>query len=205
MPIPQILQDVTEFLKTQHLNLLQPANDGRVNSITNETQILQIVSTQFSIEIPPSRHWYDFSILDNFGNWYPVNIKVSSMRGNDNLSSKLGLYYALTGINPNVNSVPNDWNGFLQSLSSHIQDTNADYWFLVVNRNNTQDIFVTSLKQLNSLNPNGSNPPFQCNWNTNKVLQTRSFVDSKVFLLYNLQLSLQLRANPYISFQQYLR
>ena len=41
-----------------------------------------------------------------------------------------------------------------------------DYYFLVVDKNNKGNCFITSLSHMNkkSIKSNGSNPPFQCDW-----------------------------------------
>ena len=43
-----------------------------------------------------------------------------------------------------------------------------DYYFIVVNKNNTNEIIINSIKGLKILNPNINNLPFQICWQKNK-------------------------------------
>jgi hypothetical protein len=204
MGFPQILNEMILHLKNINATkyLSNNFDDGRINSIANEDEILKILETEFNVLKPRARDWYDFAIEEN-GNFYPVNIKITNTKGNDNLSSKLGLYYALTGKIP---SFPNEikWGLFFQELGNNIEKNNLDYYFLVINKENSQDIFINSLKQLHSLTPNGNNLPFQCHWNRNRIPFLRTYEESRKFLLSAFYKSLELRANAYIEFNKYL-
>jgi hypothetical protein len=133
----------------------------------------------------------------------PVRIKVSSLSSADNVQCKLGLYYALTGANPEfANEI--QWDAYFSLLRSHLnlsQRSDADYYFLVINKWNTKDVFFTSLKQLQVIVPNGSNLPFQCNWGSNRVPNQRSHNNAVVFLLGAFHGSLQLRAKTLEEFE----
>lgn len=48
----------------------------------------------YALQIAEARYWYDFSVSGP-GFFIPVNVKVSSFKSADNLSSKEGLFYAL--------------------------------------------------------------------------------------------------------------
>jgi hypothetical protein len=43
-----------------------------------------------------------------------------------------------------------------------------DYYFLVLNKLNTNDIIINSIKGLNAISHNINNLPFQVNWSKNK-------------------------------------
>ena len=43
-----------------------------------------------------------------------------------------------------------------------------DYYFVVINKDNTNDIIVNSIKGLTVLTPNINNMPFQVCWNKNR-------------------------------------
>jgi len=203
MTTPKILNNIIQFLKDERAKLVLSKNsdDGRINSIQNEAEILELLETKFKIEVPKVRAWYDFSITGKDNNWFPVNIKVTNTKGNDNLSSKLGLYYALTGKQPDFKN-EFGWDKFFTKLKENLVENNKDYYFLVVNKSENQDIFLNSLKQLKSLVPNGNNLPFQCHWNKNRIPQIRTFSESKKFLLESLGKSITLRAKVYIHFKE---
>ncbi len=147
------------------------------------------------------RDWVDFSFVKN-DIFYPVNIKVSTTKTADNLNCKLGIYYALTGKIPYFNNGI-VWEEYFKNLSQNIASNITDYYFLIINKNDTSDIFYTSLKQLEQLVPNGNNLPFQAKWDENRNLILRNFEESKKFILDNFAASLQLRADAYFSFKRY--
>ena len=48
------------------------------------------------------------------------------------------------------------------------KNNKRDYYFIVINKNNYNDIIVNSLKGLTILSPNINNLPFQICWNKNR-------------------------------------
>jgi len=48
------------------------------------------------------------------------------------------------------------------------KNNKKDYYFIVINKNNYNDIIVNSLKGLTILSPNINNLPFQICWNKNR-------------------------------------
>ena len=189
------LNAICLYLKNHNIKLSKTHGDGRINSINNEDEILTCLIKFFNIEVSNVRSWADF-----FVDSVPVNIKITTTKTADNASSKEGLYYALTGL---LYSGNNDWENYLRLLSENIQPSLKDYYFLVINKDNPQDILYNSLKCINKLTPNGNNLPFQIRWQDNKIPIQRSFEESKKLLLKALGKSLQLRANAYKSFKQY--
>lgn len=134
-----------------------------------------------SFEVATNGTWYDFLVRSADDSvWLPINLKVSSLQGNDNLSSKEGLFYALTGIRPTGGLIRN-WDLFCQNMATHVKrnDCSADYYYIVVQKASSDmpvgRVFWTSLLQLQRVTPNGSNPPFQCKWsdNTERSFWTR--------------------------------
>lgn len=201
MSFPSILLAIQDYLIREPIALSKQLSDGRINSSFNEDEIIQVLKKRFSIIVPNSREWYDFAIEDD-GHFYPVNIKVSTTLTTDNLNCKLGIYYALTGQMPIFkNGV--DWATFLSALKRDLgKNQNQDYYFLVINKNNPQDVFLNSLKALRTLQANGNNLPFQCCWNDNRQPSIRSFADSKDFILNAFAKSIELRAQIYFDFQE---
>ncbi len=191
--IPTQLNEIAEFLKTNPYNLSQPLQDGRLNSSVNEEEILNTIK-HFPIQLPKAREWWDFSFKKN-DIFYPINIKTTTTKTADNLNGKLGIYYALCGLLPEFNNEI-AWEKYFQKLHKDLgKNTNRDYYFLIINKNDPKDIFINSLKGIQTLQPN--NLPFQCKWDNNREIVQRDFDGSKNFILSALAKSVTLRANIY--------
>ncbi|MCQ2746056.1 restriction endonuclease [Helicobacter pylori] len=192
--IPTQLNEIAEFLKTNPYNLSQPLQDGRLNSSVNEEEILNTIKDYFPIQLPKAREWWDFSFEEN-DIFYPVNIKTTTTKTADNLNGKLGIYYALCGLVPEFNNEI-AWEKYFQKLHKDLgKNTNRDYYFLIINKNDPKDVFINSLKGIQTLQPN--NLPFQCKWDNNRKIVQRNFTESKNFILSALAKSVKLRANIY--------
>ena len=80
--------------------------DGRLDSAESEAVVIEHLKDLFKdnndieiIDAPRPRYWYDILIkTDN--KVYPVNVKITSGSGADNVNSKEGLFYTLTGLWP---------------------------------------------------------------------------------------------------------
>ncbi len=189
--IPTQLNEIAEFLKTNPYNLSQPLQDGRLNSSVNEEEILNAIK-HFPIQLPKAREWWDFSFEEN-DIFYPVNITTTKTA--DNLNGKLGIYHALCGLVPEFNNEI-AWEKYFQKLHKDLgKNTNRDYYFLIINKNDPKDVFINSLKGIQTLQPN--NLPFQCKWDNNREIVQRNFTESKNFILSALAKSVKLRANIY--------
>ncbi|MGL2836761.1 restriction endonuclease [Helicobacter pylori] len=196
--IPTQLNEIAEFLKTNPYNLSQPLQDGRLNSSVNEEEILNTIK-DYPIQLPRAREWWDFSFEEN-DIFYPVNIKTTTTKTADNLNGKLGIYYALCGLLPEFNNEI-AWEKYFQKLHKDLgTNTNRDYYFLIINKNDPKDVFINSLKGIQTLQPN--NLPFQCKWDNNREIVQRSFIESKNFILSALAKSVTLRANIYLAFKE---
>ncbi len=192
--IPTQLNEIAEFLRTNPYHLSQPLQDGRLNSSVNEEEILNTIKDYFPIQLPRVREWWDFSFEEN-DIFYPVNIKTTTTKTADNLNGKLGIYYALCGLVPEFNNEI-AWEKYFQKLHKDLgKNTNRDYYFLIINKNDPKDVFINSLKGIQTLQPN--NLPFQCKWDNNREIVQRSFIESKNFILSTLAKSVKLRANIY--------
>ncbi|MCQ2782077.1 restriction endonuclease [Helicobacter pylori] len=197
--IPTQLNEIAEFLKTNPYNLSQPLQDGRLNSSVNEEEILNTIKDYFPIQLPKAREWWDFSFEEN-KIFYPVNIKTTTTKTADNLNGKLGIYYALCGLVPEFNNEI-AWEKYFQKLHKDLgKNTDRDYYFLIINKNDPKDIFINSLKGIQTLQPN--NLPFQCKWDNNREIVQRDFDGSKNFILSALAKSVKLRANIYLTFKE---
>ncbi len=197
--IPTQLNEIAEFLKTNPYSLSQPLQDGRLNSSVNEEEVLNTIKDYFPIQLPKAREWWDFSFEEN-DIFYPVNIKTTTTKTADNLNGKLGIYYALCGLVPEFNNEI-AWEKYFQKLHKDLgTNTNRDYYFLIINKNDPKDIFINSLKGIQTLQPN--NLPFQCKWDDNREIIQRDFDGSKNFILSALAKSVKLRANIYLTFKE---
>ncbi|WP_187832279.1 restriction endonuclease [Helicobacter pylori] len=191
--IPTQLNKIAEFLKTNPYSLSQPLQDGRLNSSINEEEILNTIK-HFPIQLPKAREWWDFSFKKN-DIFYPVNIKTTTTKTADNLNGKLGIYYALCGLLPEFNNEI-AWEKYFQKLHKDLgKNTDRDYYFLIINKNDPKDVFINSLKGIQTLQPN--NLPFQCKWDNNREIVQRNFIGSKNSILSALAKSVTLRANIY--------
>ncbi|MFB1346413.1 restriction endonuclease [Helicobacter pylori] len=196
--IPTQLNEIAEFLKTNPYHLSQPLRDGRLNSSINEEEILNTIK-HFPIQLPKAREWWDFSFKKN-DIFYPVNIKTTTTKTADNLNGKLGIYYALCGLLPEFNNEI-AWEKYFQKLHKDLgKNTDRDYYFLIINKNDPKDVFINSLKGIQTLQPN--NLPFQCKWDNNREIIQRDFDGSKNFILSALAKSVKLRANIYLTFKE---
>ncbi len=190
--IPTQLNEIAKFLKTNPYSLSQPLQDGCLNSSVNEEEILNTIKHSFPIQLLKAREWWDFSFEEN-DIFYPVNITTTKTA--DNLNGKLGIYYALCGLLPTFNNEI-AWEKYFQKLHKDLgKNTDRDYYFLIINKNVPKDIFINSLKGIQTLQPN--NLPFQCKWDNNREIIQRDFDESKNFILSALAKSVTLRANIY--------
>ncbi len=194
--IPTQLNEIAKFLKTNPYNLSQPLQDGRLNSSVNEEEILNAIKHFFPIQLPKAREWWDFSFEEN-DIFYPVNITTTKTA--DNLNCKLGIYYALCGLLPTFNNEI-AWEKYFQKLHKDLgKNTDRDYYFLIINKNDPKDIFINSLKSIQTLQPN--NLPFQCKWDNNREIIQRDFDGSKNSILSALAESIKLRV--YLAFKEF--
>lgn len=200
--IPQTLLKIKDFLLEDKLKLSSPLKDGRLNSSFNEDEIIKLIKKKFKISEPNSRQWFDFSFEEN-GEFYPVNIKVTTTDTADNLNCKLGIYYALTGLMPDFSNGI-DWLNYFERLKENMgKNKDKDYYFLIINKSNPEEIFVATLKSIKKLQANGNNLPFQCRWKENKEITERTFEESQKFILSKFGESIKLRADIYFNFKKY--
>lgn len=202
------LSKMVDFLRRKKTKLSTSSEDGRINSSINEDEIINdLKSFEYSsswfennslkLNIPKSREWFDFAIESTVTDLFiPVNIKVSNCNTSqaDNLNCKLGILYTLTGINPKALklSQSSGWEKYFKTLDQKMSSyTSADYYFLVINKTEADDVFFTSLKTIQTLTPNGNNLPFQCVWSKNRVRIERSFKESQYFLLSSFKDSIE--------------
>jgi len=223
MPSPiEIFDRLEKYLSTaireNSIALSLSTTDGRVNSQKDEKEISKALrlfthsnewftENNLKLDVAMARHWYDFAISDNNGLFLPVNIKVSKLTTGDNISSKGGVFYALTGVLPEkVNSGINTWERFCENLASRLDPYSAaDYYFMVISKKSEDKVFWTSLKNISSLISNGNNPPFQCRWSANRERSNRPAEDAHKYILRVLRETFRLRAEALKSFDLHLK
>ncbi|GIZ14246.1 hypothetical protein [Capnocytophaga catalasegens] len=148
--IPETLLNIKNYLIESNLHLSSPLKDGRLNSSFNEDEIINILKTKFKINEPNSRQWFDFSFEEK-GDFFPVNIKVTTTNTADNLNCKLGIYYALTGLLPDFSNGI-DWLNYFEKLKENLgTKIDKDYYFLIINKEAPEDVFVNTLKGIKTL------------------------------------------------------
>jgi len=220
-----ILNIITGYLTTaveKNIITLSVSGDPQTDSLANQKTIADslkaftLAHPLFStngilFEVPlASKFWCDFIIRTQDNRlWLPINLKVSSFKGRDDLSSKEGVFYALTGIDPQTRSV-RSWDSYCKELASHIRRDNcdADYYYLVVRKSRPDDskadVFWTTLLPFHSLYPNGNRPPFQCCWKENLEPAQRPRNEAIAYILSVLEATLVQRALALRSFSKYV-
>lgn len=140
-------------------------SDGRINSIDDEKSIVEYIKGLFPseniIEAPP-RFWYDICLKFD-DNLFPINIKSTEGATADNISSKEGLYYALTGRDPKKDKVTN-FVPFNNQITKYYNPTCKEDYYLCIFLKEKRKFFFSSLKRIPVVVPNGNNLPFQCKW-----------------------------------------
>ena len=176
---PSILVEAIAYLNQLTIQVSESHEDGRVNSITDEQTIIDLLIEKYGKEniiLPPPRCWWDVRV---FG--YPLNIKSSNFNSGDNFSSKLALLYALTDI-PEEQIKANSWKSFQDKLKAHKGENNRDYYIIVLSKLDGK-VYLQSLKSLRKINSNGNNLPFQVNWGNNTEPVERTYLQAYDFLI----------------------
>lgn len=167
---------------------LSTTGDGRLDSAESESVVIEHLQELFKdtdVEIypaPKKRWWYDV-LIKYKEEIFPINIKMTSGESHDNINSKQGLFYALTGKWPEDEKGLTKWESYNTSLTKYFDPLiNTDYYFIVYFKNEEMFLF-TSLKRINTLVPNGNNLPFQCKWSDNYAATTRSQEEQSFYLM----------------------
>lgn len=198
--LPLILYIIQKYLTNQNIIINTNNNDGRQNSIYDENIILKLLLKKYNnkIIIPKCRMWYDFLILDNIYGYIPVNIKSTTMKNADNIGNLTMCVYTYTNYPINLYKIYK--NGKLSKIllnelkNKNYNTNNNDYYFIVINKNNTNDIIINSLIGLSNLTSNSNNLPFQIRWKNNRNYNYDYKINKiKLFIkcLYNTKLNWQ--------------
>lgn len=165
-------------------------NDGRINSIEDEESIINYIKSLFSQENiieAPSRFWYDICLKFD-DNIFPINIKSTKGDTADNISSKEGLYYALTGRDPKEDKI-SKFEKFNSNLIQYYNPTCKEDYYFIVFLKEKRKLFFSSLKRIPTVIPNGNNLPFQCKWSQENLTYTKRTPEEQGEYLMNTYIS----------------
>jgi hypothetical protein len=119
--------------------------------------------------------WYDILLYDFIYGWIPVNIKTTKIKSSDNVGNLALCVYSYTNEKMELSLEKTYCNGPMSKIliekiknNQYNKNYKKEYFFLVVNKSNTKDIIINSLKGLSELNPNINNLPFQVCWDKNR-------------------------------------
>lgn len=173
--LPYILCIIQSYLSNIDIKSCTLSDDGRTNSCFDEDNIIDILNKKFPdrIKKPEIRMWYDILVKDYKYGWLPVNIKTTTTQTSDNTGNLAMCVYAYT--DEDLDLEKKYQNGSMSKILIKKLSENKinykskkDYYFLVVNKNNTNEVIINSCKGLSQLTPNSNNLPFQVNWSKNK-------------------------------------
>ena len=173
--LPLILYLIQSYLQSYQYNCETNNSEGRVNSYIDETNIINILQNKYAmrIRVPKIRNWYDILVHDFYHGWIPVNIKTTSTITCDNIGNLALCVQSYTDHQLNLQSSYN--NGIMSKIllnKLHTQGFNRnikkDYYFIVINKTQPNDVIINSIRGLSSIKPNSHNLPFQICWDKNR-------------------------------------
>jgi hypothetical protein len=188
--LPLIMYKIQQYLKLQMFVVSNQNQDGRINSCIDEDEVIKLIIEKFGEKIkkPKIRMWYDILALDNMYGWIPINIKTTTTITSDNTGNLAMCVYAYT--NEILELDKSYENGKMSILlfdklknNEYNSNNKKDYYFIVLNKIDTSDIIVNSVKGLSILTPNVNNLPFQVKWSKNRVFKYKNIIKNiKMFI-----------------------
>ena len=173
--LPLSLYYIQQYLKNVNYCCVSQISDGRTNSAIDENNIINLLKTKFGNRIvkSPDRMWHDIIVKDYLYGWIPINIKTTTTITSDNTGNLAMCVYAYTNESLDINKKYDNGNMskvLFEKIKNNSLNTihKKDYYFLVVNKTNSEDIIINSLKGLLLLTPNINNLPFQVCWGKNR-------------------------------------
>ena len=176
--LPLIMYKIKKHLKLQVFHFSTQNEDGRINSCFDEDTAIELLVVKFGEKIkkPKIRMWYDILAFDYIYGWIPINIKTTTTKTKDNTGNLTMCVYAYTNEMLDINKTYT--NGkmsviLFNKLKNKKYNTNnkKDYYFVVLNKTDSNDIIVNSVKGLTILTPNINNLPFQVCWDKNRTFK----------------------------------
>ena len=178
--LPLIMYKIQKYLKLQVFKFSNENEDGRINSCMDEDKIIILLIAEFSEKIkkPKMRMWYDILAFDYMYGWIPINIKTTTTLTSDNIGNLALCVYAYTNEILDLNNNKYYENGKMSYIlftklknKNYNKNNKKDYYFIVLNKMNKNDIIVNSVKGLTILTPNINNLPFQVCWDKNRIFK----------------------------------
>jgi hypothetical protein len=166
---------IKKYLKLQEIIFSNLNDDGRINSCIDEDNIISILINKFgnNIKKPKIRMWYDILVYDYIYGWIPINIKTTTTKTSDNTGNLAMCVYSYT--NEILDFNKSYENGKISIIlfdklknKNYNKNNKKDYYFIVLNKTDSNDIIVNSVKGLKILTPNINNLPFQICWDKNR-------------------------------------
>jgi len=177
--LPLILYTIKKYLQLQSFKFSTQNEDGRINSCIDEDEIIKLLITKFGHKIkkPKKRHWFDILVFDYRYGWIPINIKTTTTLTSDNIGNLAMCVYSYTNENLDILDMNKSYdNGIMSNIlftklknKNYNLNNKKDYYFIVFNKTNPNDIIINSVKGLTILTPNINNLPFQVKWCNNKL------------------------------------
>lgn len=181
--LPLIMYMIKKYLESQDFQFSNHNKDGRINSCIDEDEIIKLLIKKFNNKIkkPKIRMWYDILAFDFICGWIPINIKTTTTTTtmtNDNTGNLAMCVYAYTDEMLDIHSDRTYENGKMSNIlfyklknKKYNFNNKKDYYFIVLNKTNPNDIIINSVKGLTFLTPNINNLPFQVCWNKNRIFK----------------------------------
>lgn len=176
--LPLIMYQIQKYLQSCGVMFSTQTADGRINSCMDEDVVMQLLNEKFGnrIKSPKSRMWYDLLAFDSKYGWLPINIKTTTTITSDNTGNLAMCVYAYTDEQLDIHRGKSYENGKMSEMlidklknKKYNTQNKKDYYFIVLNKTNSSDIIVNSVKGLTILTPNINNLPFQVNWSKNRT------------------------------------
>jgi hypothetical protein len=187
---PTVLQHITKFLESNspYFQFCVASRDGRINSITDEDHIINLLETKFGdLLVRPSstRHWYDFIIHDiqqqgtntntntkTEGISIPCNLKISQ-GGTNNALSKKAIVYTFSTLDEKDIPSNMSFNKMIDLIennkrSERSDDYNKEYIYIYIDKKD-RTVLVRSICDVQNYVSNPQNW-LQINWTKEKQI-----------------------------------
>jgi len=191
--MPLIMYKIQKYLKSSIFIFSKQNEDGRINSSIDEEEVIRLLNNNFGDKIkkPKIRMWYDILAFDYKYGWIPINIKTTTTLTCDNTGNLAMCVYAYTNELLDIHRNKSYENGkmseiLFEKLRNKQYNINCkkDYYFIVLNKNNSNDIIINSVKGLSILTPNINNLPFQVCWDKNREFKYEN-INKKIKIFIN--------------------
>lgn len=157
----------------------------------DEDEVIKLLSDKYKnrIKKPEIRMWYDILVYDYKYGWLPVNIKSTTTKTNDNTGNLAMCVHSYTDQCLDLNKGYK--NGAMSKIlysklknKEYNSKSKKDYYFIVLNKDNINDIIINSVNGLNKLTPNINNLPFQVCWKENRIYKYKKINENvKLFIM----------------------